>query len=188
MKKTFHDIPKDIINNILIYLNDEDYKNCLLTSKIFHVYNHNETYKQLHLERIELEYKYGEYDDIDELLEEEDYKGIKWLIRNEKMYITDMIEIIDRLHNRNDQDFLNFLYDNLHGKLEHYTVLEYASRNGYLDAVKWMHLNKDQKITEVALIEAASRGHYDIIEWMEQNSFFNCEVIQEAKEILSECE
>lgn len=71
-------LPIEIINDILIYLNNKDFHNCLLSSKIFNIAN-NSTYRKSYLQR---KYKiqelrlFKEIKTLADILQEKGFKGM----------------------------------------------------------------------------------------------------------------
>ena len=73
-----YDIPSDLIDEILNYLNNQDYYSSLLACKLFHTFDKNlVTYQRL---------LYRKYNNktLNQLARKGDLEGIKWLHQNRK--------------------------------------------------------------------------------------------------------
>lgn len=82
-----------------------------------------------------------------------------------------------------NQKFLKELYESLKS-MDDYPI-DYAAENGYLEVVKWLHLNTDEPCTTHAMNYAASNGHFEIVKFLYEKILFSC-CIEEAIEIAAE--
>ena len=63
-------------------------------------------------------------------------------------------------------------------KIAHYVydhkkyTLDWYARHGYLEIVKWLHLNRTEGCTKAAMDWAEKKGHTEIVEWLHQNSTY----------------
>lgn len=72
--------------------------------------------------------------------------------------------------------FLNELYESL--KQTEDCPIDYACLNGYIDVVKWLHFNTDEKCTEYAMINAAANNELEIVKFLYENMKENCSIVE----------
>jgi hypothetical protein len=46
---------------------------------------------------------------------------------------------------------------------------ELAAENGHLHVVEWLHENRREGCTTVAMNRAAGKGHLHVVEWLHEN-------------------
>ncbi|POM58815.1 Hypothetical protein PHPALM_36489 [Phytophthora palmivora] len=56
-------------------------------------------------------------------------------------------------------------------------AMDNAAKNGYLDVVKWLHVNRTEGCTVDAMNEAAASGHLHVVRWLQQNRHEGCTAI-----------
>ena len=124
-----YDIPTDIIDEILNYLNNQDYYSSLLTCKLFHTFDKNlVTYQRL---------LYRKYNNktIDQLVLTGDLDGIKWLHNNGKEGFT--YETMDCAAKYGYLDMIQWLHQNREEGCT-YKAMDWAARDGHLDVVEYL--------------------------------------------------
>jgi len=47
--------------------------------------------------------------------------------------------------------------------------MDYASRNGHLEVVKWLHFNRSERCTIYAMDWASENGHLGVVKWLHEN-------------------
>ncbi|KAK1944312.1 putative ankyrin repeat protein L62 [Phytophthora citrophthora] len=52
--------------------------------------------------------------------------------------------------------------------------MDNAASNGYLDIVKWLHVNRSEGCTYAAMDRAAANGHLDVLKWLHDNRSEGC--------------
>jgi len=53
-------------------------------------------------------------------------------------------------------------------------AMDYAARNGHLDVIKWLHINRSEGCTKYAMAMAAEHGHLDVLKWLHLNRSEGC--------------
>lgn len=48
-------------------------------------------------------------------------------------------------------------------------VMDYAAENGHLEVIKWMHLNRTEGSSALAILKAAVNGHLEVLKWLHLN-------------------
>ncbi len=159
-----YNLPSDIIDYILEYLDNQSYHNCLLTATIFHTYRLNNTNYDRYLWR-----KYKEKF-IDKLAKIGDLEGIKFLT---KLNYTCTVEAIHVAAFKGYLDIVKWLHQN---RTEGCTTdaMDCAAGGGHLDIVKWLDNNRTEGCTTDAMDCAAGGGYLDIVKWLHNNRTEGC--------------
>src|SRR3990167_3699033 len=53
-------------------------------------------------------------------------------------------------------------------------VMGWAAKNGHLDVVVWLHLNRNEGCSKCAMDWAAMNGHLDVVKWLHENRTEGC--------------
>ncbi len=53
-------------------------------------------------------------------------------------------------------------------------AMDYASANGHLEVVNWLHENREEGCTEWAMDLAAANGHLPVVKWLHENRTEGC--------------
>ena len=50
-------------------------------------------------------------------------------------------------------------------------AMNFAAKNGHLEVVEWLHLNRKEGCTVYAMDQAAENGHLEVVRWLQNNIF-----------------
>ena len=53
-------------------------------------------------------------------------------------------------------------------------AMDWASENGHLEVVKWLHSNRTEGCTSYAMKWASKNGHLHVVQWLHSNRTEGC--------------
>src|SRR3989344_1282659 len=55
-------------------------------------------------------------------------------------------------------------------------VMDWAAKNGHLNVIIWLHLNRTEGCSRRAMNDAAKNGHFDVVKWLHENRTEGCSI------------
>jgi len=94
---------------------------------------------------------------IKDLCKSGDLNGIKWKNKYNYEFKTGLVDFSARSR-----------------QFEELKMMDYAARLGHLEIVKWLHINRTEGCTYLAMDEAACYGHLEVVKWLHYNRLEGC--------------
>lgn len=155
-----NNLPKEIIFEISLYLNNEDYSLYLLINKYCNIKNYNNLTINNYLYR-----KYNTKNLI-RLIEDNNFDGILWFHKYKSNLFTNYaMDVAARCGHLN---LVKWFHEN---RTEGCTVnaMDIAALNGHLDIIKFLHENRSEGCSSYARTWSYNQGHIEINDWLHKN-------------------